>query len=121
MAQRGKKISKSLGNVIDPIGLAEEFGVDQLRYFLLREASFGQDGNFSKKNMISRINSELANNIGNLVQRTISFLHKQCSGIVPTVDQSLLKGEEGLPNCKAILDKATDHLSKYEFNQVILL
>ncbi|MDG7055602.1 MAG: methionine--tRNA ligase [Wolbachia endosymbiont of Menacanthus eurysternus] len=117
----GEKISKSLGNVIDPIGLAQEFGVDQLRYFLLREASFGQDGNFSKKSMISRINSELANNIGNLAQRTISFLHKQCSGIVPTVDQSLLKGEESLPNCKAILDKAMDHLSKYEFNQIILL
>lgn len=117
----GEKISKSLGNVIDPIGLAEEFGVDQLRYFLLREASFGQDGNFSKKNMISRINSELANNIGNLVQRTISFLHKQCSGIVPTIDQSLLKGEESLPGCKAILDQVMNHLSKYEFNQIILL
>ncbi|QTP61466.1 MULTISPECIES: methionine--tRNA ligase [unclassified Wolbachia] len=117
----GEKISKSLGNVIDPIGLAQEFGVDQLRYFLLREASFGQDGNFSKKNMISRINSELANNIGNLVQRTISFLHKQCSGIVPTIDQSLLKGEESLPNCKAILGQVIDHLSKYEFNHIILL
>ncbi|QOD38847.1 methionine--tRNA ligase [Candidatus Wolbachia massiliensis] len=117
----GEKISKSLGNVIDPIGLAEEFGVDQLRYFLLREASFGQDGNFSKKNMINRINSELANNIGNLVQRTISFLHKQCSGAVPTVDQSLLKNEESLPDCKAILDQVMDHLSKYEFNHIILL
>ncbi|WP_395462810.1 methionine--tRNA ligase [Wolbachia endosymbiont of Cantharis cryptica] len=117
----GEKISKSLGNVIDPIGLAEELGIDQLRYFLLREASFGQDGNFSKKNMISRINSELANNIGNLVQRTISFLHKQCSGIVPIIDQSLLKGEESLPNCKAILGQVMDHLSKYEFNQIILL
>ncbi len=117
----GEKISKSLGNVIDPIGLAQEFGVDQLRYFLLREASFGQDGNFSKKNMISRINSELANNIGNLVQRTISFLHKQCSGIVPTIDQILLKGEESLPGCKAILDQVMNHLSKYEFNHIILL
>ncbi|WP_353271321.1 methionine--tRNA ligase [Wolbachia endosymbiont (group A) of Alloplasta piceator] len=117
----GEKISKSLGNVIDPIGLAQEFGVDQLRYFLLREASFGQDGNFSKKNMISRINSELANNIGNLVQRTISFLHKQCSGIVPTIDRDLLRGEESLPNCKAILGQVMDHLSKYEFNQIMLL
>ncbi|WP_264337322.1 methionine--tRNA ligase [Wolbachia endosymbiont (group B) of Dolichovespula media] len=117
----GEKISKSLGNVIDPIGLAEEFGVDQLRYFLLREASFGQDGNFSKKNMISRINSELANNIGNLVQRTISFLHKQCFGVVPVVDRNLLKDDESLPNCKAIIDQVMDHLSKYEFNQIILL
>ncbi|WP_265036754.1 methionine--tRNA ligase [Wolbachia endosymbiont (group A) of Anomoia purmunda] len=117
----GEKISKSLGNVIDPIGLAQEFGVDQLRYFLLREASFGQDGNFSKKNMISRINSELANNIGNLVQRTISFLHKQCSGIVPTVDRNLLKDDESLPNCKSIIDQIMNHLARYEFNQIILL
>ncbi|MFP3033411.1 MAG: class I tRNA ligase family protein, partial [Wolbachia sp.] len=87
----------------------------------LREASFGQDGNFSKKNMISRINSELANNIGNLVQRTISFLHKQCFGVVPVVDRNLLKDDESLPNCKAIIDQVMDHLSKYEFNQIILL
>lgn len=117
----GEKISKSLGNVIDPIALATEFGVDQLRYFLLREASFGQDGNFSKKNMVSRINSELANNIGNLVQRTISFLHKQCNGVVPTVEQNLLKNNENLPNCKLILEQLMNHLSKYEFNQIILL
>ncbi|MGL9726277.1 MAG: methionine--tRNA ligase [Wolbachia sp.] len=117
----GVKISKSLSNTIDPISLVEEFGVDQLRYFLLREASFGQDGNFSKKNMISRIDSELANNIGNLVQRTISFLHKQCSGIVPTIDQNLLKDDESLPNCKVILDQIMNHLSKYEFNHIIFL
>lgn len=117
----GEKISKSLGNVIDPIGLATEFGVDQLRYFLLREASFGQDGNFSKKNMISRINSELANNIGNLVQRTISFLHKQCSGIVPTIDQKLLQGDENLPNRKSILEQVMSHLFRYEFSHIILL
>lgn len=115
----GEKISKSLGNVIDPIALATEFGVDQLRYFLLREANFGQDGNFSKKNMISRINSELANNIGNLVQRTISFLHKQCAGVVPIIDQNLLK--KNLLNCKPILDQVMKHLSKYEFNHIILL
>lgn len=117
----GEKISKSLGNVIDPIALATEFGVDQLRYFLLREANFGQDGNFSKKNMISRINSELAHNIGNLVQRTISFLHKQCAGVVPIIDQNLLKNDENLLNCKPILDQVMKHLSKYEFNHIILL
>ncbi|QKX01137.1 methionine--tRNA ligase [Wolbachia endosymbiont of Dipetalonema caudispina] len=116
-----KKISKSLGNIIDPISLAKEFGVDQLRYFLLREISFSQDGNFSKKNMVNRINSELTNNIGNLVQRTISFLHKQCLGVVPTIDKNLLKGREVLPNCKIILNQVTHHLSKYEFNHIILL
>ncbi|MDN5248182.1 MAG: methionine--tRNA ligase [Wolbachia endosymbiont of Tyrophagus putrescentiae] len=117
----GEKISKSLGNVIDPVALAEEFGVDQLRYFLLRETSFGHDGNFSRKNMLSRINSELANNIGNLVQRTVSFLHKQCSGVIPKVDCNLLKDNENLPDYKVILNQVMHHLSKYEFNHIILL
>ncbi|MDG7056461.1 MAG: methionine--tRNA ligase [Wolbachia endosymbiont of Meromenopon meropis] len=117
----GEKISKSLGNVVDPVFLAKRFGVDQLRYFLLRETSFGQDGNFDIINMISRINSGLANNIGNLIQRTISFLHKQYFGIVPIIDQTMLKGEEDLPNCKIIFDKAMNHISRYEFNQIILL
>lgn len=117
----GEKISKSLGNVIDPIGSLKSLVLINYAIFSFGKQVLGQDGNFSKKNMISLINSELANNIGNLVQRTISFLHKQCSGIVPTIDQSLLKDEESLPGCKAILDQVMNHLSKYEFNQIILL
>jgi methionyl-tRNA synthetase len=117
----GEKISKSLGNVINPIELAEEFGVDQLRYFLLREVNFGDDGNFSKQNMISRINAELANNIGNLVQRTISFLYKQYNGVIPTIDKNLLTGNESLPNGKAIYDKLINYLYKYEFNNILSL
>jgi methionyl-tRNA synthetase len=80
----GQKISKSVGNVIDPVQLVEEFGLDQVRYFLLRETSFGSDANFSKTAMINRINSELANNIGNLVQRTLSMVCKNCDSKVPT-------------------------------------
>lgn len=78
----GQKISKSLGNVIDPFALIEEFGVDQVRYFLMREVLFGNDGNYSAENMIARINSELANKIGNLAQRTLSFISK-IDGLVP--------------------------------------
>ncbi len=117
----GKKISKSLGNVINPVELAQEFGIDQLRYFLLREVSFGYDGNFSKEKMISRINSELANNIGNLVQRTISFLYKQYNGIIPAVDKSLLVGTESLLDSKVIYDQLINYLYKYEFNNIISL
>ncbi len=117
----GEKISKSLGNVINPIELAQEFGIDQLRYFLLREVSFGYDGNFSKEKMIFKINSELANNIGNLVQRTISFLYKQYSGITPTIDKSLLVGTESLLDSKAIYDQLINYLYKYEFNNIISL
>ena len=65
----GKKMSKSLGNVIDPIYLVKKYGVDQLRYFLLREIPFGEDGNFSELNLIKRLNSDLTNDFGNLVQR----------------------------------------------------
>ena len=82
----GQKISKSLGNVIDPFALIDEFGVDPTRYFLMREVIFGNDGNYSRDNMISRINSELANKIGNLAQRTLSFIAKiddPAAGVVP--------------------------------------
>jgi methionyl-tRNA synthetase len=82
----GQKISKSIGNVIDPIDLVEEFGLDQTRYFLMREVPFGQDGNFSKLSMKNRVNSELANNIGNLAQRTLAFINKNADAKIPDVD-----------------------------------
>ncbi len=80
----GQKISKSLGNVIDPVKLVEEFGLDQTRYFLMREVPFGNDGNFARDAMIKRINAELANTIGNLVQRTLTLINKNCDAKVPT-------------------------------------
>jgi methionyl-tRNA synthetase len=79
----GQKISKSLGNVIKPMQLIETYGLDQMRYFLLREVPFGNDGNFSRLQMVQRINSELANNIGNLLQRTLSLVHKNCASKMP--------------------------------------
>ena len=82
----GQKISKSVGNVIDPVDLVNEFGLDQTRYFLMREVPFGQDGNFSKLAMHNRVNSELANNIGNLAQRTLAFINKNANSQVPNID-----------------------------------
>ena len=79
----GEKISKSLGNVIDPFKLIEQYGLDQVRYFLLREVPFGNDGDFSRSHLVQRINSELANNLGNLVQRVVSFCLKNTMGKVP--------------------------------------
>ena len=79
----GEKMSKSLGNVIVPSDLVAEFGLDQTRWFLMREVPFGNDGNFSRERMIAVINSELANNIGNLTQRTLSMIAKNCDGKVP--------------------------------------
>lgn len=79
----GQKMSKSLGNAISPQAMVDIFGVDQIRYALLREVSFGQDGDFSQKSIITRINAELANTIGNLAQRTLSQIAKNCDGKVP--------------------------------------
>jgi len=80
LLHRGEKMSKSLGNVVDPLELAERFGVDQLRYFLLREVSFGQDGSYSAEAIVTRCNAELANSFGNLAQRVMSFIAKNCDG-----------------------------------------
>lgn len=79
----GVKISKSLGNTIDPIELIDTFGIDAVRYFLIREVSFGQDGDFSRQALINRLNSDLANAYGNLVQRVLSFIYKNGAEVVP--------------------------------------
>ncbi len=83
LLHRGEKMSKSIGNVVDPIDLAEAFGVDALRYFLLREVSFGQDGSYSGEAIVTRVNAELANSFGNLAQRTLSFISKNLDGKLP--------------------------------------
>ena len=80
LLNRGQKESKSLGNVTDPIELADRYGVDTLRYFLLREVAFGQDGSYSPEAIVTRSNAELANSFGNLVQRVLSFIAKNCGG-----------------------------------------
>ena len=80
---RGEKMSKSVGNVVDPIELASRYGVDQLRYFFLREISFGQDGNYSHEAIVNRINADLANDLGNLAQRSLSMINKNCGAAVP--------------------------------------
>ncbi|MEO8453568.1 MAG: methionine--tRNA ligase [Sphingomicrobium sp.] len=96
LLSRGEKMSKSVGNVVDPIVLADKFGVDALRYFLLREVTFGQDGSYSAEAIIARANAELANSFGNLAQRTLSMVYKNLSGVLPAqgdaaADRELLK------------------------------
>jgi methionyl-tRNA synthetase len=98
----GQKISKSLGNVIDPAQLIETYGLDQTRYFLLREVPFGNDGDFSHDAMIKRMNRDLANDYGNLVQRVLSLIQRNCDGRMPApgaladADRELLAASESL-------------------------
>lgn len=121
----GQKMSKSLGNVIAPQDLIDTYGLDQSRYFLLREVPFGSDGDFSHAQAISRINSDLANGFGNLAQRTLSMIAKNCDGKVPThgdftdEDKTLLKeAQENLvPQLRKDFDRfafnrGLEHFSK---------
>jgi len=94
LLSRGEKMSKSVGNVVDPMVLAERFGVDALRYFLLREVPFGQDGSYSAEAIVNRANAELANSFGNLAQRTLSMIYKNLDGVLP--DPGNAKEDEAL-------------------------
>ena len=99
----GAKISKSVGNVVDPRDLIARFGLDPVRFFLLREVPFGNDGDFSERALIGRMNVELANDLGNLAQRTLSFIAKNAGGVLPPAgartadDAALLADAAGLP------------------------
>jgi methionyl-tRNA synthetase len=118
----GQKISKSLGNVIDPYELIKTYGLDPTRYFLLREVPFGNDGDFSRSSLIRRINSELANDLGNLAQRSLAMINKNCAAMVPNRgvftdgDEAFLaKAQALLGQLRAECDvqafhKALDHL-----------
>jgi methionyl-tRNA synthetase len=99
---RGEKMSKSVGNVVDPFNLADQYGVDQIRYFFLREVAFGQDGSYSHEAIVARINADLANDLGNLAQRSLSMIAKQLGGVLPTPgefsenDKSILAQADGM-------------------------
>ncbi len=87
LLSRGEKMSKSIGNVVDPLALADSFGVDPLRYFLMREVTFGQDGSYSAEAIVNRVNAELANSFGNLAQRTLSMIFKNLDGVIPAAGE----------------------------------
>ncbi|MGO9358379.1 MAG: methionine--tRNA ligase [Xanthobacteraceae bacterium] len=101
---RGEKMSKSVGNVVDPFTLADQYGVDQLRYFFLREVSFGQDGNYNHEAIVARTNADLANDLGNLAQRSLSMVAKQFAGVLP-------KPAALSENDKAILAQADEMIA----------
>jgi methionyl-tRNA synthetase len=116
---RGEKMSKSVGNVIDPFDLAKTYGVDQFRYFFLREVPFGQDGNYSHEAIINRINADLANDLGNLAQRSLTMINKQLGGVLPKpgafspADQAILAAADDM------IAAAREHMKTQQLHQVL--
>lgn len=108
----GEKISKSLGNVIDPFDLVERYGRDHVRYFLMREVPFGNDGDFSDTAFVHRCNADLANDIGNLAQRTLSMIFKNCDGHIPEPGDFLEQDKALLEGCNAALMSAREHMDR---------
>jgi methionyl-tRNA synthetase len=102
-------MSKSVGNVVDPIALADAFGVDQVRYFFLREVPFGQDGSYSEDAIIARINADLANELGNLAQRSLSMVAKNLDGILPEPGEFTPNDTELLDLADGLLERVRRH------------
>jgi methionyl-tRNA synthetase len=115
----GQKMSKSLGNAIDPVTLVAKYGLDQLRYFLLREVTFGQDGDFSQAAMVRRVNTDLANDLGNLAQRTLSFIQKNCGGRLPAPGSLVETDEALLRQVRALLPEVRRLLEVQAFNRAL--
>jgi methionyl-tRNA synthetase len=112
---RGEKMSKSVGNVVDPASLIAAYGVDQIRYFFLREVPFGQDGNYSHEAIVQRINADLANDLGNLAQRSLSMIAKNCAGVVPDGSEAGATEDdlELLGQADALLTVARQHMKVF--------
>ena len=105
----GEKMSKSVGNVVDPAALVDEFGVDQVRYFLLREVPFGQDGSYSHEALATRVNTDLANELGNLAQRSLSMVAKNLDGVVPEPGEPSAEDSELLALADGLLATVRGH------------
>jgi methionyl-tRNA synthetase len=116
---RGEKMSKSVGNVIDPFALADAYGVDPLRYFLLREVPFGQDGNYSHEAIVNRINADLANDLGNLAQRSLTMVARNFAGELPKPGAFSVNDQAILDAADAMVGKARDAMTTQQLHQVL--
>jgi methionyl-tRNA synthetase len=116
LLNRGEKMSKSVGNVVEPVAMAELYGVDQLRYFLMREVSFGQDGSYSHEAIVNRSNSELANSFGNLAQRTLSMIFKNLGGELPVLDRNADDAALVQTIASAVLDELPRAFEQFSFS-----
>ncbi len=116
---RGEKMSKSVGNVIDPFALADAYGVDPLRYFLLREVPFGQDGNYSHEGIVNRVNADLANDLGNLAQRSLTMVARNFAGELPKPGAFSANDQTILNAADAMIGKARDAMATQQLHQVL--
>jgi methionyl-tRNA synthetase len=116
---RGEKMSKSVGNVIDPFDLADAYGVDPLRYFLLREVPFGQDGNYSHEAIVNRINADLANDLGNLAQRSLTMVARNFGGVLPKPGAFSAADEAILTAADAMVGKAREAMATQQLHQIL--
>src|ERR1700730_7626816 len=116
---RGEKMSKSVGNVVDPFALADAYGVDSLRYFLLREVPFGQDGTYSHEAIVARINADLANDLGNLAQRSLSMIARQLDGVLPQPGALSEAALAMLAAADAMLGKAREAMKTQALHHVL--
>ncbi|WP_236864819.1 methionine--tRNA ligase [Brevibacterium daeguense] len=107
---KGEKMSKSVGNVVDPYDLVDAYGLDTVRFFLLREISYGQDGSYSHDGIITRKNTDLANEYGNLAQRSLSMVAKNCGGAVPEHGELTQEDEALLAQARGVLAQARSHI-----------
>lgn len=115
----GQKISKSVGNIIDPLEIIETYGLDQVRYFLMREVPFGNDGDFSNTSMIARINSELANDLGNLAQRVLSMVGRYCDGVLPAPGEFSEADAAMLSKAHGVIDEMRAKLDGQAFHEAL--
>ena len=116
---RGEKMSKSVGNVIDPFALADAYGVDPLRYFFLREVPFGQDGNYSHEAIVNRINADLANDLGNLAQRSLTMVARKFGGVLPQPGAFSDADKAILAAADAMIGKAREAMKTQQLHQVL--
>jgi methionyl-tRNA synthetase len=116
---KGEKMSKSVGNVLDPFALAQGYGVDQLRYFFCREVPFGQDGSYSHEAIVNRINADLANDLGNLAQRSLSMINKNCEGRVPSPGALTPEDETMLAAARAILPETRSAIADLQVSKAL--
>ncbi|MGZ3411348.1 MAG: methionine--tRNA ligase [Xanthobacteraceae bacterium] len=116
---RGEKMSKSVGNVVDPFTLADAYGVDQVRYFFLREVPFGQDGNYNHDAIVNRINADLANDLGNLAQRSLTMVARQFDGKVPSPGPFTDNDNAILAQADAMIDKTREAMKTQQLHLVL--